>query len=168
MAKVNGVRCLTEAALCTALAVVLSRVELFRLPQGGSVTLEIVPMLLFAQRWGLKAGAAAGAVNGILQWILGGYVVTPVQGLLDYPMAFGALGLAGLSCVSSWIGVVIAVIARIACHVVSGVVFFSEYAPEGTHPFIYSLVYNGSFMAVNAVFALVLLPLINKRLKRFE
>ena len=168
MEKRHSIRCLTEAALCTALAVVLSRIELFRMPQGGSVTLEIVPMLLFAQRWGLKSGIAAGAVNGMLQWILGGYVITPLQGLLDYPLAFAALGLAGLSCVSSWLGVVLAVIVRIACHVASGVVFFSEYTPEGMHPFIYSLIYNGSFMAVNTVFALILLPFISRRLERFS
>ena len=159
----NHVRCLTEAALCTALAVVLSKLELFRLPQGGSVTLEIVPMLLFARRWGTRRGIMAGIANGALQWALGGYVITPLQGLLDYPLAYASMGLAALTA-SCPIGILIAVAARIACHTASGVVFFAEYAPQGTHPLIYSLAYNGSFMLANAAIAAVLLPLIDKRL----
>ncbi|MGN0839182.1 MAG: energy-coupled thiamine transporter ThiT [Pyramidobacter sp.] len=154
-----------EAALIIALAVVFSRIKLFRLPQGGSVTLEIVPLIILALRWGVWRGMAAGAVAGVLQWILGGYVVHPVQGLLDYPLAYAVLGLAALAGSRAWLGVVIACLARIACHVASGVVFFSSYAPEGTSPFIYSLVYNGSFMCANMVIALILVPLIMKRLK---
>ena len=69
-----------EAALCIALAVVSSRLRLFRLPQGGSVTLEIVPLLVYAMRWGLLKGIGAGAVAGLLQYVMGGYVVIPCRG----------------------------------------------------------------------------------------
>jgi thiamine transporter len=163
--KKNSYRFAVEAALIIALAVVFSRIQLFHLPQGGSVTLEIVPLIILALRWGLWRGIAAGAVAGILQWILGGYVIHPVQGILDYPLAYAVLGLAALASARPWLGVIIACLARIACHVASGVVFFSSYAPEGTSPFIYSLVYNGSFMCANMIIALILVPLIMKRLK---
>lgn len=156
-----------EAALCIALAVAFSRLRLFRLPQGGSVTLEIVPLLVYAIRWGLLKGIGAGAVAGLLQYVMGGYVVHPVQGLLDYPLAYAVLGLAALVRNHVFIGIFIAVGARIVCHVASGVFFFASYVPVGMHPLIYSLLYNGSFMAVNMVIALVLVPLILARLEKF-
>ena len=41
---------LVEGALCIALSIVLSYIRLFRMPQGGSVNLELVPLILFAWR----------------------------------------------------------------------------------------------------------------------
>lgn len=158
-------RYLAESALCVGLSVVFSEIKLFRLPQGGSVTLEIVPLILLALRWGLLRGAFAGAAAGVLQMILGGYVVHPVQGFLDYPLAYAALGLAALGG-SARLGTLVAGLARLACHVVSGVVFFASYAPEGTAPLAYALVYNGGFMSVNIVIAMILVPLILPRLER--
>ncbi|MGI6075036.1 MAG: energy-coupled thiamine transporter ThiT [Pyramidobacter sp.] len=165
MEEKGSLRFLAEAALTIALAVVFSRIKLYRLPQGGSITLEIVPLIVLALRWGLWRGMAAGAVAGILQWILGGYVVHPVQGILDYPLAYAVMGFAAIAHGKDWIGVVVACLLRIACHVASGVVFFASYAPEGMNPLMYSLVYNGSFMCVNMVIALILVPLIMKRLR---
>ena len=165
MERNSSSRFLAEAALTIALAVVFSRIRLYRLPQGGSITLEIVPLLILALRWGLWRGIAAGAVAGILQWILGGYVVHPMQGILDYPLAYAVMGLAAIAPGRDWIGVVVACLFRIACHVASGVIFFASYAPEGMNPFLYSLVYNGSFMSINMVIALILVPLIMKRLR---
>lgn len=163
----SNTQSVVEAALCIALAVVFSRLRLFRLPQGGSVTLEIVPLLVYAMRWGLCKGIGAGAVAGLLQYVLGGYVIHPVQGLLDYPLAYAALGLAALGGEHVFAGILIAVAARIVCHVASGVVFFASYAPAGTHPLVYSLLYNGGFMAANMAIAMVLVPLILARLKKF-
>lgn len=53
-----------------------------------------------------------------------------------------------------------------ACHVASGVIFFASYAPEGTHPLVYSLMYNGGYMTVNTVLALIIVPLVLPRLRR--
>jgi thiamine transporter len=159
-------RYLVEAALTIALAVVLSRIKLFRMPQGGSITLENVPLIIFAMRWGLSGGCMAGAVAGLLQFLLGGYMVHPVQAFLDYPLAYGVLGLAALSPRKTGWGVLIASLARMACHVASGLIFFSAYVPAGTHPLVYSLTYNGGYMAVNTALAFVLVPLILPRLKK--
>ncbi len=156
-----------ESALCVALAMVFSQIKLFQLPQGGAVTLEIVPLIVLARRWGIPRGAMAGAATGILQMILGGYVVHPVQAALDYPLAFAALGLGAIGN-RSWVGVLMAGGARIACHVASGVVFFASYAPEGLNPLVYSLAYNAGFMSVNIVIALILVPLILSRLDRLK
>lgn len=166
--KKGSYQFLVEAALTIALAMVFSKLVLFRLPQGGSVTLEIVPLLILSRRWGLKRGVIAGAVAGVLQWILGGYVIHPLQGLLDYPLAFAAMGLGALGSRKVWPGILLAVVVRIICHVASGVIFFASYAPEGTSALTYSIVYNGSFMLANLIIALILVPLILKRLDRLH
>ncbi len=159
-------RILVESALAAALTVALSYVRLWTLPQGGSITLENVPIIVLALLRGPRAGIAAGLVSGVIQLMLGGYVVHPAQALLDYPLAFGALGVAGLMKKTAWTGTLLGSFARFACHVLSGVVFFASYAPEGTSPLIYSALYNGSFMLPNTVLTIVVVYLLLPRLKR--
>lgn len=169
------IRCLVEAALCIGLAVALSRLKLFRMPQGGSVTLEMVPLFIFAARWGVRQGMIAGAVAGTLQFLLGGYMVHPAQLLLDYPVAYAMTGLAGLwndrvaekakNCIP---GIILGCLGRFLCHVASGVIFFAQYAPEGTSPIVYSVVYNSGYMSANTLLALIIVPLILPRLAKIR
>ena len=56
----------------------------------------LVPILWFSLRRGLRTGLEAGTIYGLVNMALGGYIVDPFQALLDYPIAFAALGLAGL------------------------------------------------------------------------
>jgi len=164
----NKTRILVEAGLAAGLAVALSYLRIWRMPQGGSITLENIPLLIFALRWGVKAGLGAGVVAGLIQLILGGYVVHPVQALLDYPVAFGALGMAGSIPRPLWAGMTLGTGLRLFCHVLSGVVFFGSYAPEGTNVWMYSIIYNGSFMLPNLVIAVGLAYLIWPRLKKIQ
>jgi len=159
------VRILVESALAAALAIALSYLRLWRMPQGGSITLENVPILIFALRWGLKAGTGAGAVAGLLQLILAGYVVHPLQALLDYPLAFAALGFAALAPSPLWLGLATGTFLRFACHVLSGVIFFASYAPEGTNVWLYSAVYNGSYMLPNLGLTIILTYILWPRIK---
>ena len=156
-------RVLVEGALCVALSVVFSRLKLFRMPQGGSVTLEMAPLFYFAYRYGLGWGVTVGTLSGVFQMIFDGYVVHPVQAFLDYPVAFACMGIAGLFGQKTRgivAGTLAASVARLACHVLSGVIFFAAYAPENTSVWLYSLIYNGTFMApsilISAVLALIL------------
>lgn len=164
----NKNRILVEGALAVALSVVFSALRLWTMPQGGSITLEMVPLFLFALRRGGKAGCAAGAVSGLLQLFTGGYVVHPLQALIDYPVAFGVLGIAGFFPKSLWFGAALGGILRFACHVLSGVIFFASFAPEGTNVWIYSSVYNGSFLLPTLVVSVLLVQLIRPRLGAFE
>ncbi len=163
--KINT-RILVEASLSVALAVTLSYVKIFRMPQGGSITLENVPLLLFSLRYGVKFGLGAGAVAGLLQLMLGGYVAHPAQAVLDYPLAFAVLGLAGLLKDHHWVGITLGTVARLACHVASGVLFFASYAPVGQSPFLYSLIYNGSYMVPNMVLSILMITALWKRLPK--
>lgn len=155
---------LLEMAMMAALALVFSLIKVFEMPQGGSVSLVMVPIALIAVRRGLWAGVITGLAVGVLQLLFGSTVVNPVQLLLDYPLAFGALGLSGLVSLSGfeskksrivvmWSGLLIGVLGRFVCHFVSGIVWFGEYAPQGTPVALYSFVYNITYLLPEMVIA---------------
>ena len=151
--KLFSTRVLAEAAMVIALSVVLSNVKIFRMPQGGSVTAgSMIPLLWISLRRGFRVGLLTCTVYGVVRLLLpGSYVVLPVQGLLDYPVAFGALGLAGLFKRYPLIGVDVGMLGRFIAHFVAGVVFFAEFAPTGMSPIVYSIIYNGGYMSVEYV-----------------
>jgi thiamine transporter len=127
-------------------------------PQGGSVSLEMVPIFLMAFRRGLKAGVFTGLAVGLLQLLVNPYIVHPAQLILDYPLAFALAGVAGAFAPSlsqnkskrtilMIAGIFIGCMLRLASHVLSGVIFFSDFAEE-MNVWLYSFMYNASFMVV--------------------
>ena len=161
-------RVLTEAALAVALSFVLGFIVLFKMPFGGSVSLEMIPLILLALRQGWRVGVVAGAAYGLLDLVIDPYVVHPLQLLLDYPLAFGALGFAGLFKPTVWgaiLGATVAVLARFVCHFLSGVIYFSSYAPEGWNPYLYSAAYNAAYLAPSLGIAIVVTVVLLKALE---
>lgn len=147
-------RALVEGALCVALSAVLSSLRIFEMPRGGSVTLEMAPLLYFAYRRGGRWGVAAGAVSGTIQLLFSPQIAHPAQAVLDYPLAFACVGVAGFfgrNVSGAVFGTIVAIALRLACHVLSGVIFFASYAPEGENVWIYSLAYNASHMIPSAI-----------------
>ena len=88
---------LSLGAICMALSCVLSLVRLWKMPQGGSVTAaSMLPMMLFAYMYGVGPGITLGALYGVMQFLLEPWMLNVPQVLLDYPIAFGMVGLAGI------------------------------------------------------------------------
>ena len=160
----NDVSTLVEGALCVALSVVLSNVRLFSLSQGGSITIEMAPIFFFAYRHGFKWGVLVGTLSGLLQLMFGGYVIHPLQAILDYSLAFASLGVLGLFQKRLVLGILCAGTLRLVCHVLSGVLFFSSYVPKGQNPWIYSIVYNVGFMVSSLILSGVVAWLLCKRI----
>ena len=170
-------RMLCEGAIMVALAQILSYIKLMELPNGGSLTPAMFPILLFALRWGLKDGLLAGFVFGLLQLIFDGAYAWGWQSmLLDYLLAFPPLGLAGLFKGKKWgifAGTVLGCLGRFIVHFISGITIYRIYAPTeilGTvfdEPNLYSLVYNGSYMLPNTILALAIAGLLYAPLKKF-
>jgi thiamine transporter len=152
-------RVLAEAALAVALAFVLGLIKVFEMPFGGSISLEMVPLILLALRQGPWVGIVAGTVYGLLDLVTPPvFALHPVQVLFDYPLAFGVLGLAGFfqpTVRGAILGSVVAVLARFLCHFVSGVVFFASYAPKGWNPYVYSAAYNAAYLVPSLAVALI-------------
>jgi len=69
-------------------------------------------------------GVFSGVVFGMAQMLLDGWFYSPVGMILDYPLAFGALGLAGIFRKTPLIGVVVSLATRVLSNFISGVVFF--------------------------------------------
>jgi thiamine transporter len=157
-------RVLAEVSVMVALSLVLNFIKVYQLPQGGSITLgSMVPVLLISFRRGPKVGVFSGVVFGMAQMLLDGWFYSPVGMILDYPLAFGALGLAGIFRKTPLIGVVVSLATRFLSHFISGVVFFGMYAPEGMSPIVYSAVYNGSYMLPEMVISGILIYMLIQR-----
>lgn len=155
---------LVEGALCIALSVILSSFKIFRMPQGGSITLEMLPLLFFAYRRGAKWGIAAGGLSGFLQIMFGGFFAHPIQVLLDYPIALGCMGLGGLFKNHKIFSTILAGTGRLLCHVLSGVVFFSTYAPIGQNIWLYSLIYNATFLLPSLAISMMIAWILWKKI----
>ena len=154
----RDVRVLTEAAIAIALAFVLGLIKVFQMPMGGSISLEMIPLILLALRQGPLVGIVAGAAYGLLDLAIEPFAVHPVQVIFDYPLAFGALGLAGFfqpTVRGAILGTVVAVLGRFICHFISGVVFFASYAPEGWNVYLYSAAYNAAYLVPSLIVTLI-------------
>jgi thiamine transporter len=128
----------------------------------------MIPLIILALRQGWRVGVVAGAAYGLLDLVIDPYVVHPLQLLLDYPLAFGALGLAGLfkpTVRGVVLGATVAVFARFVCHFLSGVIFFASYAPEGWNPYLYSAVYNAAYLVPSLAIAIVVTVVLLKALQ---
>ena len=150
--QTNQTKSIAYAGVAIALSFALSYVKLFSLPQGGSVTLaSMLPLIIYSSVFGVRKGVLAGIVYGVLQCLQSPQIYQPMQVLVDYPIAFGVIGLAGitknLKCVKSLmgkfiIGAVIACVCRYVAHFISGYYVFSSWAMEGYTALTWSLVYN--------------------------
>ena len=161
------VRALTYGALCMAMSFVLSYIKLYSMPLGGSVTLaSMLPLLWYSNKFGMRNGFIAGAAYGLLQLIQKPEIYHWVQVLLDYPLAFMMLGLAG-SVKNLQLGSILGVAGRWICHIISGAVFFGEWMPEGwSNAWVYSAAYNGAYLLVDLIICIVLSFVLAKALDK--
>lgn len=156
-------RKLVFSAVAVALAMITSMIKLIDMPMGGSVTLFSMLFITLIGYWyGAGTGILTGCAYGLLQFVIDPYILSIPQVLIDYPLAFGALGLAGLFHNRKFglqIGYLIGVIGRFVFAILSGVIFFADYAPEGMNPFVYSFLYNGSYLGAEAIITVIILAL---------
>lgn len=162
---------IVEAGIMIALAYALNLLTIFRMPNGGSITAgSMIPIMIFAIRWGTVPGVLTATVFGILQFILGPkWSFHPISILFDYVVAFGVLGFAGIfgnKFKNAIAGISLAVILRLVCHIISGVVVWGSYAPEGQSPLMYSIVYNSSYLIPELIISVLVFALLYKPLSR--
>ena len=172
----TNIRFLVEGALAIAIAFILSFIKIFELPQGGSISLEMLPLVLIGLRNGPKWGGLSAFAFSILKLILGFsnvmYCNTLIAQigciLLDYVLAYTALGLADI--VASRIkskrivgvisGTIIVGILQFICSFFSGWLLWGSYAWEGYSAPVYSLVYNGSYMLPNIIICTIIIAIL--------
>lgn len=165
--KMSDTRSIVYGAISIALSFALSYAKLFKLPQGGSVTFaSLLPLMIYCCMFGTRRGLIVCTIYGVLQALQDPFIIHPMQFLLDYPLAFGLIGVSGIfmekgvfkdkKVVAFLLGGVLAVVLRYACHVCSGVFAFADYADLDKYDtaIAYSMAYN-SFAFVDMLIALV-------------
>ena len=168
MNRALDTRILAESAVMISLSAVLFMVKLYVYPQGGEVTLgSMVPILLLSLRRGARVGLVSGVLFSFIVLYLEPFVYYPAQGVLDYPLAFGSLGIAGLlrhqGLRGALAGTALGIGARFLCHFVSGIVFFVSYVPIGMDPYIYSAIYNASYLLPELAISATVITVLVKR-----
>jgi thiamine transporter len=124
----------------------------------------MIPLLWFSLRRGLRPGLEASTVYGLVHMAMpGSYIIDPVQALLDYPIAFAALGLAGAFKKRPWLGVPVGIFGRFLAHFVSGFWFFWQYAPAGMNPVLYSAIYNATYLIPELIISEIIILIIANR-----
>ena len=170
-------RALCEGAIMVAAATALSYLKLFELPQGGSVCIGMLPILLYCVRWGLGEGLLVSFAYGLLQLFFdGAYAWGWTSMLLDYVVAFTVLGFSGLFAGKKsgiFYGTVVGCVLRFIVHFISGVTIYRINEPTELfnvtylNPYLYSAVYNGSYVGIDMAICLVIFAILYKPLKKY-
>ncbi|MBR1701526.1 MAG: energy-coupled thiamine transporter ThiT [Lachnospiraceae bacterium] len=161
--KKLSVKQLVFCAMSIALGTVLSNIKLFHFPTGGSITLLSMLVICLPGYWfGLGVGIMTGVAYGVLQMLIDPYILYPAQLVVDYLLAFGALGLSGVFSNARHgllKGYILGVLGRFVFAVLSGWIFFGSYAWDGWDALPYSLAYNAIYIFAEAAVTIVILLL---------
>lgn len=171
----TNLQAMIESAILAAFAMVIDILPLsIKLPTGGSISFAMIPIFIIAYRWGFKMAFLGGLIWGLLQIVVGdAIIVTPIQVIIEYFVAFAFIGFAGLfykqiqqtllngerKKTISYIvlATFIGSLARYFCHFIAGIIFWGQYAPKGQSAFLYSLIFNGSTMIGSYIICTILL-----------
>ena len=173
-------RCMAECAIFVAMSIALSYLKI---PIGlefggfgGSIDLVMIPLIIAAYRWGLGWGLITGLVFGTLKFFLAGGVAVNWQSmLLDYSVAYMFVGFAGILKRKKglmWLAALIGCLCRFVIHFISGITIYAEYMEDifglpMTNVWVYSALYNGSYMLPNTIIAVIACILLEATLAKY-
>ena len=167
---------LAECAIMVALAFVLSCARLGKMPLGGSVTVaSMLPIMLISIKYGNAIGlgtafvySATQLLQAVIESDVFPYCETPttlvICVLFDYLFPFTVLGLSGAFMkvtkirhaeIRAYIGSVTVVVARFLSHFITGVAIWGQWAPDGMGKYLYSFLYNGSFLSADFLICII-------------
>jgi putative proton-coupled thiamine transporter YuaJ len=172
--EVNSTKSIVYASISIAMAFALSYLTVIRLPSGGSITVaSLLPIIVYSYMFGARKGVLVGLIYSLLQFIQAPWFLHPVQFLLDYPVAFSAIGLAGVfkernafSGKPIWqfiAGCILGAILRYAAHLVSGIFVFGSGDPENYSAVAWSFMYNAFVFADIAVVLIAGAPMFSSK-----
>jgi len=164
--SIERTKIITESVSVMGLTFVLKDIlpPLYQAPQGGSITIAgMVPLLWFSLRRGVKWGIFAGFVYGLVHMALGGFVIDPIQALLDYPLAFAALGLAGAFKKVPLAGVATGIFGRFVFHFIAGIWFWTTSDISLLERVVISTTYNGTYLLPEFLISALIIDILVKR-----
>lgn len=155
-------RIIVLISLFATLGYILNIIKFVRMPQGGSITLfSMLPVMLISFKYGKGVGLTSGILFGLLKLLDGAVILHPIQFLLDYVLSNMVLGFSGMfgyrTKINMFMGCFISGFLSVMLSVLSGVVFFSRYAPEGMNKWLYSIIYNFSSSGVEVILTSIII-----------
>lgn len=180
--KRTQLRILCEGAIMVAAAIALSYLKvpigLSFGGWGGSLDLVMLPIIVFSIRWGVGWGLGAGLLFGTLKFFFAGGTALNWQSLLlDYSLAYMFVGFAGLlrGCGKAALplGALLGCLARFLIHFLSGITIYAAYVEpilgvESPGVWLYSLLYNATYMLPNTVLAVLACLLLREPLRKLN
>jgi len=151
---------LTGMSIGVALAIICRFIKVWEMPQGGAVSFTMIPIIFIAIRNGAIQGILTGIIYAVLSVMFHATIFHPMSIFLDYIIAFGVLGLAGMFS-KNVKGIVLGSCVGIGCRfilsVLSGVMIFGNFAPFGQNPWVYSMIYNASYLVPQLLIVIIVL-----------
>ncbi|MBC8631709.1 energy-coupled thiamine transporter ThiT [[Eubacterium] tenue] len=162
--KINA-KIIVTIGMFSAISYILSMIEFIKYPQGGGISLfSMLPTMLLSVLCGNTIGITGGLVYGLLKLLNGAYIIHPAQFLLDYILPTMLLGLAGTFGKEKKskiiLGCLFALALSVSMNIISGCVFFGDYAPEGMNVFVYSFLYNVSSLGVEGLLSTIIISIL--------
>lgn len=159
--KKNDASIMVKSAIILAITFVLNQITLFKMPQGGSITaFGMLSLFLISYLYGARQGILAGIAYGLIDLIISPSIVHPIQLLMDYPLGFAAIGIGGILRNQNFgiiKGYILGAVGRYIVVVLSGIIFWGMYAPEGFNAISWSVFYNMTYMLPEAVATVAIL-----------
>lgn len=143
----------------SALALILSLLKVFSMPQGGSITLYLIPLYFAAFNFDKKSCIFVAIVTATLQIIFGGYILNPIQVILDYYLPILFITTCGIYGLNKYVSILIGSLLAMSSYVLSGMIFFEV-------PFIPSIIYNATFFIPTIIINGIIFIAINPKLTK--
>lgn len=154
-------RSIARIGVVSGLTIVLYMIKLVPFPQGGGCSLlSILPIMILSVAFGMEEAFICGIVVGLTKIVIAPPLF-PMQIPLDYLGGMMAIGLTPIfgidSPVKLFSGALTASIISIFFSILSGIIFFGQFAPKGMNVWVYSMIYNVTGYGVEAALSVVLL-----------
>ena len=168
------------AGICVAMSFTLAVLKAPIFAQtGGSVTLaSFVPIMIYAYAFGPTKGFVVGLIHGLLNFIEDPYILTPATFIFDYLLAFMSVGVMGFfgnmprkerGVLPIVLGAICVFFLRFISHLLSGMIFFDAFGASSgfpawasTNAFVYSLIYQCTYIPADALIAIATLVILAK------
>lgn len=154
--------------ILTSLALISALFSIPLLGQGGSLNLAYLFFFLIIINYPKKQFLYTVVLYTVFMLIFARFFITPLQWILDYPLAILSLmtGTLFIKHQRKYYRIVIIIslgmFLSYLMHCISGYIFFSQYAPANTNALLYTLSYNLIYMLPNYAFLLIIFKVFNK------
>ncbi len=146
-------------AMFTVVDYMTNTISFLRMPNGGTIGLSTLVLLLSSYQLGWKKGVFLSCLSVSVQFITGPMYIPNIVGLLfDYVLAYGIYGLASRFPNYGYIytGVLITSLIRYLFHCIGGVIVWET-------DIMASLLYNATYMLPTTVLGVIIVPIVHKR-----